>query len=241
MQEQSEPTVSPINSQPSEQQGPPVYTFWVALVLGVLSILAVLYGLYLYFQSRKPVVEAPQQIELEQIEQAERAPASPSLQLEKSNPEPTATASANAAWTSFISDQLGISFEYPSSYDKPVEQSGYLSILSPLDPPKDKSGMVQDTELKIEIIKEASPANDSPNQCWQDHTFGETTISSKSPIVVDGVTTENMVWEGMGTGQFICVIKNNFRYLINKYPAETTRQAEFDQFLQSFAIMDVSS
>jgi len=230
MPENMDPASFPIDNLPPSQSKFPFSPSLILLSLLLLGLVAVAFGYVFIYQPSTESADVTKPVN--------NLPLSPTPQPQPTLTNPDPSVLVPTGWLSFNSPQLGIAFAYPADYDPPMEQSGYLSLLSPIEINEDKNYMLQNNELKIEIVKEASKPNDSPQQCRLDHTLGESTILSQSEIIVDGVVTENVVWEGMGTGQFICVIKNNFRYLINKYPAQTSRQAEFDQFLASFKILD---
>lgn len=140
-----------------------------------------------------------------------------------------------ADWLTYESE-MGFIFKYPNDYNLPQEESNYLSLISPLNEDKDKSKdlSVQEGELKIEIVTEAGKENDSSLQCWNDHSAGVGRILGQSEIVIDDIKTTLLTWEGIGTGQFACISYGGERYLINKYPAQTTRDSEYHQILSTF-------
>jgi len=138
-----------------------------------------------------------------------------------------------ADWLTYESE-MGFIFKYPNDYNLPQEESNYLSLISPLNENKGKDLSVQNGELKIEIVTEAGKENDSSLRCWNDHSAGEGRILGQSEITVSGIKTTLLTWEGMGTGQFACLNHGGQRYLINKYPAQTSRDSEYYQILSTF-------
>lgn len=150
-------------------------------------------------------------------------------------PSPILTQDPTAGWKTYTSTALGFTFKYPAEYNLPKESEHYLSLDSPLNPDRSiKDYTFHNGELKIEIVTEAAEENDSSVKCWNDHDSGETKIINQSETMINGIVTTIFDWEGHGTGQLICVTYNKQRYLINKYPLETTRQTEFDQILSTF-------
>jgi len=149
-------------------------------------------------------------------------------------PEITPLPDDTANWKSYTSVALGFTFNYPSEYNSPEERENYLSLISPPNPDRGKGFELQNSELKVEIITEEAKEDNSPTKCFNDYNSSGGKIIGQSEITISGINTTIIDWEGYGSGQFICTPHNNKRYLINKYPLETTRQAEFDQILSTF-------
>lgn len=106
--------------------------------------------------------------------------------------------------------------------------------MSPSDPDKPaKETTVGEKELKIEIVTESSKDNDDSEKCFMDHAENPN-ILAKEEVVVAGIPATKIQWEGLGTGEFICLIRGGTRYLINKYPIETSRNKSYLDFLASF-------
>lgn len=141
-------------------------------------------------------------------------------------------------WQTFGSQALGFTFQYPAEYAAPQERENYLSLISPLNPDRGRGFEAQNGELKIEIVVEPGQENDSTLKCWNDHSSEGGRLTGQSEIFFNGAKTMLLNWEGLGTGQFLCVNHNGRRYLINKYPAETTRQGEYNNILATFKFLN---
>lgn len=210
--------------QPNQPQAPPEEKKLPKLPITILSFLLLIsFGIsgFLAYQN----YQLKQQIAKIQPAQT------PITETPPLDPDPTAN------WNTYTSTTLGFTFKYPTEYKPPEERENYLSLISPLKSNRGKGYELQNGELKIEIVTEPAKTNDSPTRCWDDNTSGGK-ILNQSKVDVSGTDTTIIDWEGYGTGQFICVIHNEHRYLINKYPLETTRQNEFYQILSTFKFTD---
>ena len=140
----------------------------------------------------------------------------------------------NDDWNSYKTEAMNILFEYPATYETIEERIDYLAIYSPPIPNRPtKVTSVVDGELKIEIYVSDAKIPDSSEQCWYDHNSA-TSVLDQEITTVGGVKGILYTWEGVGTGQSICLIKDNKRYSIVKYPANTSRQDEYEHFLSTF-------
>ena len=143
-------------------------------------------------------------------------------------------------WETYTNDEYGISFPYPPEYSLTENSSGatqyYIALQSPLDPEKpQKQTTLGENELKIEIVIEESVENDTSEKCYYDHTE-EPNVISQEEVSVAGVTATSFTWEGIGTGVFTCVIKNDYRYLINKYPHESSLDSDYENIMEALTI-----
>lgn len=157
------------------------------------------------------------------------------LPIPTPSPTPTSTPEPTANWNTYVSQALRISFNYPATYSKPEERSGYLSILSPLNPDRGKSFDVQEGELKVEIYTDPAENNDSSEQCLKDHGLSDPIVTKQKNVSIAGISTIKYTLE---SAEFICVIYNDTRYAIVKYPVQTDRQNEYNQILSTFQFLD---
>lgn len=150
-------------------------------------------------------------------------------------------------WHIYKNEANGIAFRYPKDYlleeNTPMKEVYYVSIMSPPDVNKaPKETTVNSKELKIEFVIEASKTDDSVEICYKDHSAGEnyTKIINKTNITIAGIDSIRYAWQGVGTGEFACMIKNGRRYIVNKYPIKTERQEEYDQILSTLILGDTN-
>lgn len=210
------PEISPASKSPKRKTG---------LIIGITALFLLLLGItglfaYQNYQLKK------------QTSQIQPTP------TPKTVISPTLAVDTTAGWKTFTSSALGFTFNYPIEYESPEERENYLSLISPLNPNRGKGYELQNDELKIEIVTEAAKEDNSPMRCWNDHNAGEGKILNQSEIDIGGTNTTIIDWAGHGTGQFICIARDEQRYLINKYPLKTTRQIEFNQILSTFKFLD---
>lgn len=231
MDEQLSPIIQPV---PVEPQPKNIWQITAIVVAGILVIGGVSYSSYYLWQ--KSAGNAGQTA---CTMEAKLCPDGSSVGRVGPNCEfAPCPAEATADWQTYTSAAMGFTFKYPKEYSAPQESKNYLSLISPLNPNRvPKMLELQDGELKIEIVKETARENDSPLKCWNDHSGGVSPLG-QSEVTVSGIKTVVLDWEGLGTGQFICINNNGSRYLINKYPAKTTRQSEYDKILSTFKFTD---
>lgn len=157
-----------------------------------------------------------------------------------SNQQPTSTPLATndpmVDWKTFNSENSSFSFKYPQDY----KLSG-MSIISPLNPNRNqKDATLQNGELKVEIVVEDFNGDMTVESCFKDHSDSGV-ITGKSSVKIFDTEYETIKWQGLGTGEFTCIQNNGKRYLINKYPTETTRQEEYKQILSTFKFNTLSA
>ncbi len=156
--------------------------------------------------------------------------------------QPTATPIAQqipSTWKTYTNAQLGVSFSYPPEYAEPnITNNELISLISPLEAnksPKQQEGLAS-TELKVEIyvtknytktIEEAAIEQDE--QAKQNNT----TFEIQDWRTLAGTKAYYRKGSGLGTFENYFVISNNKLYTIAKYPDTTSRQPEFELFLQS--------
>ncbi|MDP1722208.1 MAG: PsbP-related protein [Candidatus Gottesmanbacteria bacterium] len=227
-------------SIPSPQIVPPPPTvhhpskllwFLAGLTILILGILAGYFATNVLSQSKKPSDDAttPSQ--------------KSSTNFSQLAVSPTSTIDPTANWKTYTNPNYPFSFKYPSNYTV-EENSGYISILSPLLPVTDKGYELKNGELKIEIYIQSSPVNDSlkkyvlEKKTQTKENLPESKIINETEVTIDGIKTILLKWEAVGTGETRYVIKNGYRIGITKYPLETSRQSEFDQILSTFTFTD---
>lgn len=227
---------NPINQpEPLVPQSTPPSKFWQVLVVAVILVVVSL-ACGAYYWWRNYGSGAPRACTME----AKLCPdgsyvgrTGPDCEFAQCPADPT------AGWPTHTSAAMGFAFKYPKEYSAPQERENYLSLISPLNPNRaPKMLELQDGELKIEIVVEPGQENDSVLKCWNDHNSGDGRILGQGTITIAGVSYELLTWEGLGTGQFTCVNHSGQRYLINKYPAETTRRNEYSQILSTFKFLN---
>lgn len=132
-------------------------------------------------------------------------------------------------WKTYNNEGLFM-FNYPGEY----AESG-MGIISPLNATRNqKDTTLQNGELKLEFYPEKFERDMTVESCWRDHSSGGAEILSKKKVNIGNVSYETIIWQGLGTGEFTCIVNNGYRILINKYPAETTRQGEYEKILSTF-------
>jgi hypothetical protein len=152
---------------------------------------------------------------------------------------PATTIPTSTPSTSFYTNpQLGVSFSYPTTYQAPkLSNNELISLISPLDPNRhSKNSGLSETELKVEIyvvknygknVEEAAKEADK-----QSDELG-TRFDTKEWRSLAGQKAYYRKGSGLGTFENYILVVNNNSYTIAKYPAETTRQSEFDSLLQT--------
>lgn len=142
-------------------------------------------------------------------------------------------------WKSYTNTDLGISFLYPTEYGDPkLTNNELISFTSPLEsnrPVKAQEGLLA-TELKVEIyiVKNYSKSvEDAAKEADSQSEELSTRFDTKEWRTLAGQKAYYRKGSGLGTFENFIVVANNKSYTIAKYPAETSRQAEFDTFLKS--------
>ncbi len=206
--------------QPLSPKKPRLIFLLAFLFMALVSLGA--YGIFKFQTKPKTSISSPSTIQPSSTQ--------PSTVI----PSPSSPVDPTAGWKTYTNTKYNYSFKYPNDYQPPEESKNYLSLISPLNPNRGKDNGLQNGELKIEIVTETAKEDNSALKCWNDHNPDNIKPLKQSEISISGINTTIIDWENMGTGQFICLTHNGQRYLINKYPLETTRQSEFDQILSTF-------
>jgi len=211
----------------------PHKSFFKSILFFILTgvILIVISGLIGYFLGKR-------QINVQSINQLTPTPFVSPTSVQ------TLTIDETENWKSYTSNNLGLSFKYPSEYKAPEENSNYISLISPLNPEPNKGYELQNGELKIEIYVSDATPNESlidlvkKKKEQSDSLGANVKILEEKEILVDGIKAIKQTWEGMGSGQTILLINNNKEMGIIKYPAITSRDNEFDQILSTFKFLE---
>ena len=156
---------------------------------------------------------------------------------------------ANNTGTSIVDDMSGwktysgnnISFQYPPDYTV-EDKDDYISLISPLDPTPRKGYAISQKELKIEVVIFNSDSSDSLEK-WglEEKSITEGSIEEIGTTKIDGVEAKILKLTGVGIAKTHLIIHNDKRYMILKYPFETSRDAEFDQILSTFKFIEKTS
>jgi len=211
----SEP-VNPAVSAPAYDQKPKTNSFLVIL-LSILLLISLSIAGFFAFQNQKLIKELT----------ALQVVPTPVAIVEPT--EIPVVAVGMTDWKIYNNEGL-FTYQYPSEYT----ESG-MGVMSPLNPIRNqKDSTLQDGELKLEFYPEKFEGSTTSESCWQDHSSGGGKITGRGSIMVDGKSYETVLWEGNGTGEFLCIANNGYRILINKYPAKTTRQDEYVDILSTF-------
>lgn len=186
--------------------------FLVSL-LSVLLLVAVLIAVFFAYQTQRLVME-----------------------LNKTRTEQSKSESGETddfkGWKTFIDNQGRFTFNYPPDYQ--VNQNG---VISPISSGQSKDLTVQESDLKIEVISEDYDGDFSVESCFLDHS-PEASTSAKSNITIGNTKYETILWDGLGTGEFTCIKNGNQRYLINKYPAKSERDSEYQRIMSTFRFIE---
>ena len=152
----------------------------------------------------------------------------------------------------YLSQQFGFSFDYPpeyslnENYPTPDHRSYYVSVMSPIDLTDRKGYDLQDGELKIEIYINPNDKNQTLDQIYsqakQDALTNTSDIGGKilseKKMVISGTAARSIAWEGVGSGNTIYLLKNNYLFTIVQYPAITGLQSNADQIIKSLKFID---
>lgn len=212
-------TITPVVSADTNGQRSKANSFLVVL-LPILLFVSVAIAGFFAFQTQKLVKEL-QEVRNEKI-------SIPNVVVEPTY-TPVATIDLITGWKTYNNEGF-FTFQYPSDYT----ESG-MGIMSPLNSTVNyKDATLHDGELKLEFYPEKFEGNMTVESCWKDHVSGDGEILSKKKVYVGNVSYETIIWQGLGTGEFTCLANNGYRLLINKYPAETTRQDDYEKILSTF-------
>lgn len=138
-------------------------------------------------------------------------------------------------WDTFSA--LGITFKYPNTYrlSEVSEESGSVSIYSPKDKNMPETLAVTDKELKITIHSSKKNEYSGLKQILKENTTNQNAyyshgVSDQQIIRVND--TEAYYERGLQYLQYI-FYHDHKAIIVTKYPAQSSRDNEFDTFLKS--------
>jgi len=154
---------------------------------------------------------------------------------------PSEIQTLESSWKIYKSDIAQFSFRYPPDYKfEANEVNQYLSLQSMNSTPVFPGGPVGGNDLKLEILIDSIKQNETLEQYSEEmirvtrEDAREYQVFNKTKIKLGNEDGIRWQWKGYGDGESIVIFHSDKIILIQKYPLETERQAEFEKILSSF-------
>jgi hypothetical protein len=169
--------------------------------------------------------------------------ATPSEPTTSTSPLPTAGYNYTG-WKTYSNPEYGVEFKYPADYTEPsFTGTSLLSLMSPLSPNRPSKGQnLQNDEVKVELYFGETSQGDTLEKFVIDQNGDAAKqnyeVSNEKDITVNNKKIHYRRVRGYGLNDNYFVLTKKYRIVIAKYPAETTRQSEFEQILNSFTFSD---